>query len=105
MLLKNGYPLSFKKNQIRKFLNNKYQFNLDNNSNYQPCAYQRCIFFKLSYIGSTSLQVEKELDLFFKENCKTKLNLFLFTTLLNLEIFFLTKINKPLYDEVTLFIS
>ena len=72
MLLKNGYLFSFIQNQIRKFLNNKHQFNLDNNSNYQPCPYQCCIFFKLSYVGSTSLQVEYELRSFFQRKLQNK---------------------------------
>ena len=73
MLLKNGYPLSFIQNQIRNFLNHKHQFNLDNNSNYQPCPYQRCIFFKLSDIGSTSLLVEKELRSCFQRKLQNKI--------------------------------
>ena len=64
MLLRNGYPLSFTQNQVWKFLNNKHQSNPNSNSTYQSSPHQRCIFFKLSYIGSTSLQVEKELHLF-----------------------------------------
>ena len=73
MLLKNGYPLFFIQNQIRKFLNKKHQSNLNNNSDYQPSPYQRCIFFKLSCIGSTSLQVEKELRTFFQRKLQNKI--------------------------------
>ena len=66
------YPLFFIQYQIRKFLNNK-QSNINSNSNYRPCPYQCCIFFKLSYIGSTSLQVEKELRSFFQRKLQNKI--------------------------------
>ena len=83
------YPLSFIQNQIRKFLNNKHQFNLNNIFDYQPCSYQRCIFFNLSYIGSTLLHVEKELRSFFQRKLQNQIKfVFIHNTLKLGNIFF-----------------
>ena len=60
MLLRNGYPLPFIQNQIRRFLNNKQATPL---------------ILRLPFIGNTSLHIEKEFKSFFRRQTSGKLGL------------------------------
>ena len=72
MLLKNGYPLSFIQNQIRRFLNSKYSSSIFKNQDQKRIPR---IILKLPFIGDPSLHVEKELKSFFRHCLSEKLSL------------------------------
>ena len=71
LLLRNGYPLSFIQNHIRRFLNKRYS-NLTSKNNDK---HTRRIILKLPYIGNPSIQLEKEFKSFFRRHLSNTLNL------------------------------
>ena len=73
MLLKNGYPLYFIQNQIRRFLGNKcYKSNLNKMSRrYSPSSY----YFKIALYWRSFTLCEKELQTFFHRYLSDNLSL------------------------------
>ena len=72
MLLRNGYPLPFIQNQIRRFLNNKHS---DLNISKKVDKQATRLILRLPFIGNTSLHIEKELKSFFRRQLSGKLSL------------------------------
>jgi len=72
MLLRNGYPLLFVQNQIRRFLNSKYS---ESDSHRKKGRRIPRIILKLPSIGDSYLHLEKELKLFFRRYLLGKLSL------------------------------
>ena len=56
MLLRNGYPLPFIQNQIRRFLNNKHS---DLNISKKVDKLATRLILRLPFIGNTSLHIKK----------------------------------------------
>ena len=72
MLLRNGYPLLFIQNQIRRFLNNKHS---DLKVSKKVDKQATRLILRLPFIGNTSLHTEKELKSFFRRQLSGKLSL------------------------------